>query len=117
MLTLKQYFLVRVAWHHTGSWFNETDFYEIDDRCNVPDFTVLDNYEKENKLKPEHLLQKARVSWVEFEGTRRRHKKIDREAYAILKGDWAYTLEEKKKNQRELFLYRRRIQQSAKRNC
>lgn len=43
--------------------------------------------------KKDSKFKKAKFSWYEFED----HKIVNREAYAILKGKWAYTLEGKKK--------------------
>lgn len=102
LATLKEYFLVISEWHHTSSWFNETNFYEVIEDSEI-NFASLDRIEKENKAQKsakkekEDELIKARVSWIEFEGTRNHPRPIKKEDYAILKGIWAYTENCKKK--------------------
>ena len=70
-------FLNYSSWHHTGSYFNNTDFYSLDE-----DFIELSKEEK---------LQKCFITYVEWEGTRKHPKAVDRESYGIIKGNWVHT--------------------------
>lgn len=92
-------FLTCSSWHHTGSYFNNTDFYSLDE-----DFIelskdeiveVLNNRMSESKkakeAKKEEKLQKCFITYVEWEGTRKHPKAVDREAYGIIKGNWVHT--------------------------
>lgn len=92
-------FLAYSSWHHTGTYFNETEFYSLDE-----DFIelskkeiveVLNNRMSESKKakesKKEEKLQKCFITYVEWEGTRKHPKAVDREAYGIIKGNWVHT--------------------------
>ena len=96
---LKSELLYTSSWHHTGSYFNNTDFYSLDE-----DFIelskneiveVLNNRMSESKkakeAKKEEKLQKCFITYVEWEGTRKHPKAVDREAYGIIKGNWVHT--------------------------
>lgn len=96
-------FLTYSSWHHTGSYFNETSFYSLDESFieNEKDyiFEVLNEKVKELKKekeekkiqKVEEKLEKCHFIYTEFEGTRKHPKAVDREAYGIIKGNWIYT--------------------------
>lgn len=92
-------FLAYSSWHHTGTYFNETEFYSLDE-----DFIELSKEEiietlnnrmselkKYKGLKKVEILQKCFITYVEWEGTRKHPKAVDREAYGIIKGNWVYT--------------------------
>ena len=91
-------FLVCSSWHHTGSYFNETNFYSLD-----PDFIELSkieiiqvlekkkkDLEKEKKEKKILKLQKCMFSYIEWAGTRKHPKATEKESYGIIKGSWIY---------------------------
>ncbi len=96
-------FLTYSSWHHTGSYFNETTFYSLDESFieNEKDYIlkVLDEKVKELKKekeekkiqKVEEKLEKCHFIYTEFEGTRKHPKAVDRESYGIIKGNWIYT--------------------------
>jgi hypothetical protein len=90
-------FLTLSSWHHTGSYFNETDFYSLyDDFIELEKdriIKVLDGCEKDLKSSKQKVepLRKCFITYIEWAGTRKHPKAIDREAYGIIKGDWVYT--------------------------
>lgn len=96
-------FLTYSSWHHTGTYFNETAFYSLDESFieNEKDyiFEVLNKKVKELKREKEEKkiqkdkekLEKCHFVYTEFEGTRKHPKAVDREAYGIIKGNWIYT--------------------------
>lgn len=96
-------FLTYSSWHHTGTYFNETEFYSLDESFieNEKDyiFEVLNKKVKELKREKEEKkiqkdkekLEKCHFVYTEFEGTRKHPKAVDREAYGIIKGNWIYT--------------------------
>lgn len=101
---LAEYFLKRTSWHHTGTYCNETDFYSINDDTAIngtPE--VLDEIkknlaEKRQKEKKQVLeTKKAKVSYLEWSGTRAHPKAIAIDAYAIIINNWAYLEDGSKK--------------------
>lgn len=96
-------FLTYSSWHHTGSYFNNTDFYSLDEdfieNKKYYIFEVLNKKVKELKRekeekkiqKDEEKLEKCHFVYTEFEGTRKHPKAVDCEAYGIIKGNWIYT--------------------------
>ena len=102
--TLRDYFLYYSSWHHTGKYFNETDFYGIDIPESI-DFERLDQLEKANKeqrvqskqtkkeIKPEIAL----VTYGEWVGTRSHPKLESHTAYAIIIGNVAHLADGKTK--------------------
>lgn len=96
--TLKKYFLKRSSWHHTSGYLNKTVFYEVKD-IDVS-YEKLDEIEKEMK---EHVsnssddVEKVLIRYGIWEGTRKHPKLIEKEEYALLKGNWAYLKDGSKK--------------------
>lgn len=78
-------FLERSSWHHTGSYYNETNFYQIDEES-VENFTLEElnqviNYRKPRakpvrKEAPINMYITARVRFYNWEGTRKHPKKV-----------------------------------------
>lgn len=101
--TLKSYFLHCEEWHHTGSYFNKTDFYSIREVEDI-DWNWLDSLEKNHKQeleekknnKPEY--KKVKAHYVEWSGTRKHPKAIDHEELGIISGNWCYFLDGTKKS-------------------
>ena len=90
--TLKEYFLTKTSWHHTSSYFNETDFYGINEKMltNI-DYDRLNELEADNsKKEPKKELEKVKVTYGVWVGTRK-HPKLDFETeYGIKCGNWIY---------------------------
>lgn len=80
LTVLKATFLCRSSWHHTGSFYNETDFYSIDEE-KIEEFSIseveeLIKKQKENrtKIKSEkkpNLFLASYVEYTHWYGTRR----------------------------------------------
>lgn len=97
-------FLTYSSWHHTGSYFNETAFYSLDESFieNEKDYIIQVLNEKVKELKKEKeekkilKLQKCKFKYIEWAGTRKHPKAIEKESYGIIKGSWIYYKDGKK---------------------
>lgn len=97
-------FLICSSWHHTGSYFNETNFYSLDldfiELSKIEIIQVLEkkkkDLEKEKKEKKILKLQKCKFKYIEWAGTRKHPKAIEKESYGIIKGSWIYCKDGKK---------------------
>lgn len=103
--TLKEYFLTRTSWHHTSSYFNETDFYGIDeDLLTNIDYDKLNELEIDNSKKehePEKELEKVKVTYGVWVGTRKHPKLEFKTEYGVKCGNWIYLEYEKIKADRK----------------
>lgn len=79
-------FLERSSWHHTGSYYNQTNFYQIDENYvatfTLDEFNQVICYRKprkkpEQKEKPTNLFITALVQFENWEGTRNHPKKVE----------------------------------------
>lgn len=101
--TLRRYFLHQSSWHHTGKYFNETDFYAIDEdvvaRNDAEELAELDaQVRAEKKDKPqEQRAAKGVIAYEEWEGSRRNGRFVKHEKPCLVLGGWAYTACGKKK--------------------
>lgn len=93
---LVQAFLKNTSWHHTGSFYNKTDFYEFDDDA-VEEITdseieklLAAATKKEEKVSD---LEDVYFEWIEFEGTKRFPKKVQKSGYGVKKGNWIYMID------------------------
>ena len=103
------FFLICSSWHHTGSYFNSTNFYSLNENTiGLSKGNIIEELnnrmewikqakQEEKQAKQEENPQKCIVSYVEWEGTRKHPKAVNREAYGIIKGNWVY-LEDCKKS-------------------
>lgn len=97
-------FLICSSWHHTGSYFNETNFYSLDldfiELSKIEIIQVLEkkkkDLEKEKEEKKILKLQKCKFKYIEWAGTRKHPKAIEKESYGIIKGSWIYYKDGKK---------------------
>ena len=97
-------FLTYSSWHHTGSYFNETAFYSLDESFieNEKDYIIQVLNEKVKELKKEKeekkilKLQKCKFKYIEWAGTRKHPKAIEKESYGIINGSWIYYKDGKK---------------------
>lgn len=98
--TLRYYFLIGDGYHHTGKYFNSTDFFCIDDNAIAnfnPDELLQLNEQYIPQKETEFKLIYAFCKWGEWGGTRSHPKLIPHEGYCVLKDNWAYTEEMVKK--------------------
>lgn len=91
---LQETFLVCTSWHHTGSYFNKTNFYEFNVGA-VEDFdqSMIHSLFEKNEIKSE-ILEYVYFEYIEFEGSRKHPKKVSKSAYGIKKGNWIYILDQ-----------------------
>ena len=101
---LKRYLLECKEWHRTSKHFNQTDFYGIEE-----DVTDHEPLAKMQSFKPakKQAPTKTRLAKIYFEewvGTRNNGEYMTKQALAIIKGEWAYTLSGKKHTTSKHFL-------------
>lgn len=97
--TLQAYLLRKSSWHHTGKYFNETDFYELDadvvNRHDVESLFAADAEMRANRRQvtenngPEPV--KGRIRFESWEGSRKHGRFVRHELPCLILGDWAYT--------------------------
>ena len=92
---LVQAFLKNTSWHHTGSFYNKTDFYEFDDDAveEITDSEIEKLLEAKPAAKKVSDLEDVYFEWIEWEGTKRFPKKVQKSGYGVKKGNWIYTLD------------------------
>lgn len=96
---IRRALLVRSSWHHTGSCFNATDFYEIDPDLEATPEGIAQVQERLEaakaelkaeraaaRAKPEPEVRRVSVAWEEFNPWRR--KWIRTEAVGVIRGAW-----------------------------
>ena len=103
--TLRARFLRRSSWHHTGKYFNETYFYELDADVigghDVESLLAADAEMRANRRRapensgPEPV--KGRIRFESWEGSRRHGRFVEHELPCLILGNWAYTECGKKK--------------------
>lgn len=82
---LRQEFLRWSSWHHTGKYYNKTEFYEFDDDISLAEVkNFIENYKKTPKQKNEHTVTEkfALVKYNYWTGTRKHPKCNERIAVA-----------------------------------
>lgn len=95
-------------WHHTGKFYNATDFYDMQDvKEQLADIDIdrhLEIYKKEQEEKRLEQERKrnekgyyAYLEYGEWGGTRKHPKLTHFKDYAFIKGKWAYINEFTKK--------------------
>lgn len=96
---LRRVFLQRTEWHHTSSYYNETDFCEVYDGfksyyalnlcTSVKKDIACERDEKKHSSKCSFM---ALCKYLEWEGTRKHPKAIEKEGYCWLDSasKWAY---------------------------
>lgn len=93
---LKEVCLWQSSWHHTSSYYNETDFYYIDeDRIRDITDKEIDKLMAEYKADKKIVQSKAtEVKWkcafLEWSGSRKHPKATEVIEVGIVKGDWFY---------------------------
>lgn len=87
---LKKLFLYKSSWHHTGSWYNETDFYSFDEDAvsAVSDSQITEEMEKNEA--PNNICYGVVVVQV-WSGSRRYHRQTGTDTQAgMVRGEWLY---------------------------
>lgn len=93
-------FLYCTEWHHTSSFYNSTDFYEID-YSKLEELTtekmqeiekVVKELKKENKkyIQEHNNSEKWEVEYLDWSGSRKHPKATAVKDVVEIKGDWAY---------------------------
>ena len=78
---LRSELLYNSSWHHTGKYFNRTDFYAIDedaaDELTVEKINLIveNRPKKVKKIKEQPLFVTAKIKYIEWEGSCRKWKK------------------------------------------
>lgn len=87
--------LIQTSWHHTGSFYNKTDFYEFDENAveEITDSEIEKLLESKPAAKKVSDLEDVYFEWIEWEGTKRYPKKVQKSGYGVKKGNWIYTLD------------------------
>lgn len=96
---LREYFLERTSWHHTGKYYQETDFYSLN-ICYIEELTdeelmwLASKYKDEQRrLKEEKVAEvseKWECSFLEWSGTRKHRKSTEIREIGTIKGNWFY---------------------------
>lgn len=76
---VKDLVLVKTSWHHTSNWYNETDFYSIDEEqlselTNEKIIHAINDYEKKKENKKTNKKYKGKIEYLEWSGTRKHPK-------------------------------------------
>lgn len=98
---LADLFLTCSSWHHTSLHFNKTDFYRVDvDGIDTDKALsiIADRQPKAPKPAPvAEPITYADIEYGSWEGSRKHPKLVMHTAQAVIKGNWAYTLDGDKK--------------------
>lgn len=92
---IKENFLICSSWHHTGKYFNKTDFYSFEDSKEKEEIFNLKEEEKEKTAAPEFF--PCIGYWTDWEGTRKHPRPIDRKEYGRSDGKVFFTFANEKK--------------------
>ncbi len=97
------------SWHHTGSYYNQTDFYKLaseeelkeeftpEEFINFLDLAKIETAKKK-AVKKECTVEKVYVEYEENISSYRNYPNFKKfKAYGVKKGNWIYTLRGKKK--------------------
>ena len=98
--TLRNAVLRYSEWHHTSSYYNRTDFYELDiDRLEM--YTETDLRQMINKKpvkKEQEPGTKAICHYLEWTGTRKHPRAIEHTDEGIIRGNWFFLPDGTKKS-------------------
>lgn len=96
---LRKNLLYYTGWHHTGTYFNQTDFYGLDtdamESLTDADLKELIAIKKEKK---EAIQYRAKCSFLIWSGTKRRPHATRTVESGIIKGNWFYRWDGSKKS-------------------
>lgn len=91
---LKEYLLTDCGWHHTSMYYNETEFWEIDEdklhELTISDIELALN--EKAKSKPKKDIAVGVISVQEWGGTRNHPRFLGNSNYiGVVDGDWCFT--------------------------
>lgn len=107
--TLFSVFFCYSSWHHTGSYCNATDFYELVDEDALLNITEQELIDIEERIKEEKKAAKARkkkeeenpevwlCEYLVWGGSRNHPVAEEHTAAGIIRGNWLFTNDGKKK--------------------
>ena len=90
------------SWHHTSSYYNQTDFYSLDVK-RVEELTddkikeLLLSYKADKKAESKPLEEKWECAFLEWSGSRKHPKATEVIEEGIVKGNWFYRNDGSKK--------------------
>ena len=88
---LKTHLLQKSSWHHTGKFFNCTDFYSIDfDLIDSLDLKTVKDWQQEKVKKEVEQVKRYECVYLEWSGTRKHPKANEVQSKGIIKGNWFY---------------------------
>ncbi len=99
LATLRERFLRRSSWHHTGRYFNETDFFALNEDViaahDVDGLLEADIAMRARNKKPGDSpvssAVKGRIRFESWEGSRKHGRFVTHELACLIIGNWAYT--------------------------
>lgn len=76
---LRSHLLTFSSWHHTSSYYNQTDFYSVDEDIleNITDEDIA-KWAKEEKSQPVTKKYRGDIDYIEWQGTRKHPKAVKR---------------------------------------
>lgn len=98
---LKKVCLTSMEWHHTSKFYNETDFYEVDERLQnltFDEILTLCEKEKEKVKEQTEVVEKWECRFLEWGGTRKHPKATEKTEIGEIKGNWFYRADGTKKS-------------------
>ena len=88
---LKAHLLQKTSWHHTGKFFNCTDFYSIDfDLIDSLDLKTVKEWQLEKIKKEVEQVKRYECVYLEWSGTRKHPKATEVLSKGVIKGNWFY---------------------------
>ena len=98
---LKEVCLTRSSWHHTSNYYNQTDFYALDEEYigNLTD-EKIEKLLKECKLEEkrrEPAEERWKCAFLEWSGSRKHPKATELVEEGIIRGQWFYRQDGSKK--------------------
>ena len=88
---LKAHLLRKSSWHHTGKFFNCTDFYSIDfDLIDGLDLKTVKAWQLEKIKKEVEQVKRYECVYLEWSGTRKHPKANEVKSKGFIKGNWFY---------------------------
>lgn len=111
---LKEICLRCSSWHHTSSYYNQTDFYSLDVK-RIEELTddkiekLISDYKADKKNKPSE--ERWECAFLEWSGSRKHPRATEVIEEGVVKGDWFYRKDgSKKKTSANGFRFIKQIQ-------
>ncbi|MCF0107018.1 MAG: hypothetical protein HUJ53_09665, partial [Holdemanella sp.] len=91
---LKRYVLEYKEWHHSSMYYNQTDFYGIDEdyleKATAEQFLELAAMKEQKKKKEAVIERRAKCHYLEWSGTRSHPHAEDCYEEGVIRGNWFY---------------------------